>query len=96
MMQEVSLVDVNPTASNPSVIETNENRQESRNERTFPTKLVLGLVFLALIVYIVIDSFTTQYVTGAVQIFLEWFENNVIAGAFLFIVGKCSSPHLTT
>lgn len=65
-----------------------ENEQSSPPTKSFPTKLVVGVLFLALIVYIVIDSFTTKHVTGAVQIFLEWFENNVVAGAFLFIVGK--------
>lgn len=75
-----------------STADSNENEESSPATKSFPTKPVVGVLFLALIVYIVIDSFTTKHVTGAVQIFLEWFENNVVAGAFLFIVGSCKAP----
>jgi uncharacterized membrane protein YdjX (TVP38/TMEM64 family) len=51
-----------------------------------PAKLLIGLVLVAFIAFVIIDSLTTGYVRGAVSDFLEWIETNVVAGIFLFIM----------
>ena len=64
---------------------------EEETKKSNPTKMIIGVLFLAFIVYIIVDSFTARRVGGFVQDFLEWFENNIYAGAFLFIAGTWRS-----
>jgi len=51
-------------------------------------KVVIGLLLLAFIIFVIVDSTTTGHVRGAVQDFLDWIEDNPIGGFFVFVVGK--------
>lgn len=48
-------------------------------------KLLVGLLLLGFIVYVVVDSLTTKHVRGGIVSFLEWIENNIVAGVFSFM-----------
>ena len=48
-------------------------------------KIVIGLILLGIVVYIIVDSTTNRYVAQGIQIFLQWFEDNPIAGLFAFM-----------
>ena len=71
-----------------AVVETKKGGGEEEETKSNPTKLIIGGLFLALIVYVIVDSFTAGYVRQFVQSFLNWFENNIYAGSILFIAGK--------
>jgi uncharacterized membrane protein YdjX (TVP38/TMEM64 family) len=51
-----------------------------------PAKLLIGLLLVAFVAFVIIDSLTTGYVKTAVSDFLVWIETNVVAGIFLFIM----------
>ena len=48
-------------------------------------KIVIGLILLAIVIYIIVDSTSSQYVAQGIQIFLKWFEDNPVAGLFAFM-----------
>jgi hypothetical protein len=50
-------------------------------------KVLLGLVLVALVVYVIIDTVTTGYVRMAIDDFLQWILDNLVAGVFLFVLG---------
>ena len=77
----------NHSANNEEALATVDDKPEEESKSN-PTKLIIGGLFLALIVYVIVDSFTAGYVRQFVQTFLSWFENNIYAGSVLFIAGK--------
>lgn len=68
--------------------DTNDQEVEEEDKKPFcsPSKLIVGILLLAFIVFVIVDSLTTRYVSGAVQDFLEWIEGNPVAGIFLFVI----------
>ena len=64
-----------------------ESKKDEGETKSNPTKLIIGGLFLALIIYVIVDSFTAGFVRQFVQSFLNWFENNIYAGSILFIAG---------
>lgn len=48
-------------------------------------KIVIGLILLGIVIYIIVDSTTNQYVAQGIQTFLKWFEDNPVAGLFAFM-----------
>lgn len=64
--------------------DANDNEPpEDKNSCT--KRIVIALVLLGLIVFVVIDSQTNQWVRTGIVAFLEWVENNVVAGVFAFM-----------
>jgi uncharacterized membrane protein YdjX (TVP38/TMEM64 family) len=49
------------------------------------SKIVVGLILLALIVYVIVDSLTTQNVKNGILTFLEWIETNPGLGVLAFV-----------
>jgi hypothetical protein len=61
-------------------------------------KALVGLLLLGFIIYVIIDSATTQHIRGVVKSFLNWVQANPVAGFFVFVIGKarggnCSRAH---
>jgi uncharacterized membrane protein YdjX (TVP38/TMEM64 family) len=74
-------------AEGPSAAtEDDDNATTKPKSCCSPTKLMIGLVLLALVTFVIIDSSTTGYVRSAVSNFLEWIETHAVAGIFLFIM----------
>ena len=48
-------------------------------------KITIALIFVGLIVFIIVDSLTNRYVATGIQSFLQWLENNPVAGLFGFM-----------
>merc|ERR1719182_984371 len=49
-------------------------------------KVVFGLMFLGFIIFVIIDASTTGHVKKGIDAFLEWIQNNAVAGLFLFVL----------
>eukprot|EP00531_Pseudo-nitzschia_arenysensis_P019085 CAMPEP_0116147016 /NCGR_PEP_ID=MMETSP0329-20121206/17511_1 /TAXON_ID=697910 /ORGANISM="Pseudo-nitzschia arenysensis, Strain B593" /LENGTH=319 /DNA_ID=CAMNT_0003642879 /DNA_START=290 /DNA_END=1249 /DNA_ORIENTATION=+ len=48
-------------------------------------KLLVGLVLLGFIIFVIVDTQTNNYVRTGIVAFLEWIENNTVAGVFCFV-----------
>jgi uncharacterized membrane protein YdjX (TVP38/TMEM64 family) len=73
-------------AEGPAAATDDDNATTKQKSCCSPTKLMIGLVLLALVTFVIIDSSTTGYVRSAVSNFLEWIETHAVAGIFLFIM----------
>jgi len=49
------------------------------------TKIIIGLILLGIVIVVIVDSTTNRYIAQGIQIFLQWFEDNPIAGLFAFM-----------
>lgn len=49
-------------------------------------KIAIGLVFLAFIIFVIVDSTTTGYLRSGIDTALKWIEANAVAGMFVFMV----------
>eukprot|EP00545_Synedropsis_sp_CCMP1620_P013790 CAMPEP_0119014824 /NCGR_PEP_ID=MMETSP1176-20130426/10409_1 /TAXON_ID=265551 /ORGANISM="Synedropsis recta cf, Strain CCMP1620" /LENGTH=336 /DNA_ID=CAMNT_0006968069 /DNA_START=96 /DNA_END=1102 /DNA_ORIENTATION=- len=58
-----------------------KTRRSSRNK-----KILIGLLLLASVVFIIVDSLTTGYVRTGIDAFLAWIEANPAPGFFVFMV----------
>lgn len=71
----------------------NHQEQTCRRRR----KIICGVVFAAFVIFIVVDSTTTQYIKTAIDGFLTWVHENPAAGLIAFTLfvfaatGKVSS-----
>ncbi|KAL9181835.1 hypothetical protein ACHAXT_012178 [Thalassiosira profunda] len=48
-------------------------------------KLLVGAVLLGVVIYVIVDATTTKNIQRGFQIFLEWIEDNILAGVFAFM-----------
>jgi len=48
-------------------------------------KIIVGVVLLAVLVFVIVDSFTSKYLYAGLQIFLEWIETHLVAGVFAYM-----------
>lgn len=83
--------DGNIEANNDS---NNDNDNEDKSQELLDTqeqrrarikKIAVGLLLLTLIVFVIADSFTNQYVKDGILDFLEWIEGHPVAGVLSFI-----------
>jgi len=72
---------------NGSIINTNTDNDENQNQKKpLPRgKIIIGIILLAIIIFVIVDSFTTKYVNNGFRTLLEWVETNLVAGVFAFI-----------
>jgi len=63
---------------------TEEEKSKLRKGRK--VKIIIGILLVAFIIYVIIDSTTTGYIRTGVTSFLEWIEANPIPGFFIFMV----------
>ena len=75
------------STSNGATPETIEDAK-LRTPWYFSPKLYIGLLLVGFVVFVIIDSATTGYTRDAVNSFLNWIQENPIAGFFLFALGK--------
>jgi len=72
--------------SNTEYSDSNDADNEAPEDKNSCTnRIVIGLLLLGLIVFVIIDSQTNQWVRTGIVAFLEWVENNVVAGVFAFM-----------
>lgn len=88
---------LSPVAMEEGTTEVDGAIDETTNEETTaedetPTdrsacykKSAVGLILLGLIIFVIVDSLTNQYVKNGILEFLEWIENNIVAGVFSFM-----------
>eukprot|EP00548_Thalassiothrix_antarctica_P012753 CAMPEP_0194172890 /NCGR_PEP_ID=MMETSP0154-20130528/7291_1 /TAXON_ID=1049557 /ORGANISM="Thalassiothrix antarctica, Strain L6-D1" /LENGTH=165 /DNA_ID=CAMNT_0038885719 /DNA_START=85 /DNA_END=582 /DNA_ORIENTATION=- len=62
---------------------TEEEKSKLRKGRK--VKIIIGILLVAFIIYVIIDSTTTGYIRTGVTSFLEWCEANPILGFFICI-----------
>lgn len=48
-------------------------------------KIIVGLILVGFIVFVIVDTQTNNYVRTGIVNFLEWIENNTVAGVFCFV-----------
>jgi len=63
---------------------------EKYRRRGCYVKLAIALVLLGLIIYVIVDSTTSQHVKNGIFAFLQWIEENPGKGVVLFILGNVS------
>jgi len=76
--------DISAESSGSSEMMTEEAKKNDRKNRI--QKIIIGLLLVAFVIYVIIDSATTKYIQSGVLSFLEWIENNPIPGFFVFMV----------
>ena len=54
----------------------------AKSDRT--KKIVVAVIMAILIGGVIVDSFTEQFVKNGIEDFLEWIEENAVAGVFAF------------
>lgn len=65
---------------------TIDGEQEDSPKKAFPwVKVILGLLLLGFIIFVIVDSVTNGYVRDGIDSFLDWIEENSVAGIFCFM-----------
>ncbi|KAL3937441.1 MAG: hypothetical protein SGBAC_007452 [Bacillariaceae sp.] len=59
--------------------------EEAAKKKACYKKAFIAVIVVAFITYVIVDSLTTGHVTGAVEDFLAWIEDNPVSGIFAFI-----------
>lgn len=59
---------------------------KEQQKLAFYIKIGVGLMFVALIVFLIVDSTNKMYIVHAMQDFLHWVEDNPVEGIFAFII----------
>lgn len=67
------------------VMENDDERNNNAGQSCPWAKLAVGSTLLAAIVFAIIDSLTTKHITGGFESFLEWIDQNLVAGVFAFM-----------
>ena len=70
--------------------EEEEEQSSSRTllQRIFSFRVLIGLLLVGFVIFVIVDSATTGYVRDTVSSFLDWIEENPMAGFFVFVLGK--------
>lgn len=51
-------------------------------------KVFIGLLVVGFVVFVIVDALTAGHVKDAIDSFLDWVEDNPVAGMFAFILGR--------
>jgi len=63
-----------------------DNEKKPTDKTGMVKKAVIGVLLLALIVFVIVDSQTNNFVRDGILSFLEWIEENVVWGVLSFIL----------
>lgn len=77
----VSMEEGTPANADEAITEEPETKDRSGLFK----KLLIGLILVGLIVFVIVDTQTNNYVRDGIVAFLEWIESNIVAGVFCFI-----------
>ena len=79
--------DMDPSYQNSSIDASSDGEKTPADRRRACPwgKLLVGAVLLGVVIYVVVDATTTKNIQRGFQIFLEWIEENVLAGVFSFM-----------
>lgn len=68
------------------VSDDHEKNTENQEKKAGPWgKIVVGVILLSVVIFVIVDSLTTKYISNGFQTFLEWIETNLVAGVFAFM-----------
>ena len=68
-----------------AIVESEEPEAQPKSRTALFTKILAGLILLGVIIYVIVDSQTNNHVKNGIVAFLEWIQNNLIAGVFSFV-----------
>lgn len=72
-----------------STQQDDEKQPASCIRRWCSFKLLVGLLLLAFVIFVIVDAATTGYTQDVVTGFLDWIEDNPVAGLFAFVAVYC-------
>jgi len=64
----------------------NEEENQPKDKAGMIKKALIGLVLVAFIIFVIVDSQTNNFVRDGIVSFLDWVEENVVGGVLVFIV----------
>lgn len=70
------------TTEEPLVV---DGESKPMDRRACIQRSLVGVVLVGIIIFVIVDSLTNGYVRTGFEIFLQWIENNPIAGVFAFM-----------
>jgi len=86
MNYQAADADTKPPSYHASTRSSRDDGEDNQKKSCLWGKIIVGIILLSVIVFVIVDSFTTKYLTSGFQVFLEWIETNVVAGTFAFMV----------
>lgn len=85
-LSPVSMEEGTPENTATNAEEAIAETEETEKDRSgLYKKLLVGLILVGFIVFVIVDTQTNNYVRNGIVAFLEWIENNIVAGVFCFI-----------
>jgi uncharacterized membrane protein YdjX (TVP38/TMEM64 family) len=65
---------------------TNNDEQSTPQKRKCPWgKILVAAILIGIVIFVIIDSLTTKYISTGFQQFLTWIQSNLVAGVFAFM-----------
>jgi hypothetical protein len=86
---EVGVGSVNEDEEDDSALQ----RQPENKTTGRAIRISVGILLVAFVIFVIVDSLSNQYVRRGTMDFLDWVERNVVGGVFLFFIGM-SLPSL--
>ena len=77
------------TATQEALEDPSDEKEQTRaRRRACYIKLCVGLLLAGFVIFVISDSLTNGHLKEGINTFLEWIEENTVAGVFLFMLGK--------
>ena len=71
-------------STSTSVIEV---QMDEQTKKAFYIKTLMGIVFVLIVVFIIVDSIMSMHALDAIHEFLDWVEENPFTGVFAVVLG---------